>query len=104
MFKRLEDVIQWLDSLKHVFGDFWIGGYTNNKTVYDKYSFRLYHEGNHHISKYIVYYQTILKDIELMEIMWQTSKQGLICEGIHQLVEWKVYKLVADNDGIGGMQ
>ena len=54
-FKQLENIIQWLDSLKHIFREYSIDGYTNNKAVNDKYSFILYLESNHYISMHDFY-------------------------------------------------
>ena len=54
--------------------------------------------------KHAVYFHIMLKAVELVEIMKHTYKQGFINEGIHQLVDPKVYKLVANDDRRGGKQ
>lgn len=90
---RLDGVIQWLNSLKAVFGDYTIGGYTNNKDINEKYQFRLYPEGNHFISMHVVFYRTMLKASELEEIMKHTVKSGFIYDGINQFAHSDNYKL-----------
>ena len=73
---ELDDVIQWLDSLKPVFGEYSIGGYTDNVDVNHKYHFRLLPDGNHYVSMHVVYYQTMISTNDLQSIMKHTAKTG----------------------------
>lgn len=45
--KRFDSVIQWLNSLKPVFSEYSLGGYTSNENIKNLYNLRLYKEGNH---------------------------------------------------------
>ena len=96
--ERLDSVIQWLDSLKLVYGDCTICGYTNYKVVNEKYQFRLYSEGNHFISMHAVFYQTMLNGSELEEIMKHMIQSGFIYDGINQFADLNVYKLTSGKD------
>ena len=100
--KRFDTVIQWLGSLKPVFGEYSLGGYTSNEDIKNKYHLRLYKEGNHFISVHVVYYQTMLKASELEEIMKHTAKQGFIYDGINQFADPNVYSIVKHDNGKGG--
>ena len=93
--KRFDDVIQWLDSLKTVFGEYSIGGYTDSQAVYDKYHLRLYPEGKHFVSVHVVYYQTKISTKDLMSIMKFTEKKGFETHGVNQFCDPNVYKLVS---------
>ena len=93
--KRLNGVIEWLDSLKRVFGEYSIGGYTDNEEVFNKYHLRLYPEGHHYVSIHVVYYQTMISTKDLVEIMKWTSKNGFQTIGVHELCDYNVYSLVS---------
>lgn len=47
--EELDDVINWLNSLKEVFGEYSFGGYTDNESIANNYGFRYYKEGNHFV-------------------------------------------------------
>ena len=93
--KRLNGVIEWLDSLKRVFGEYSIGGYTDNEEVFNKYHLRLYPEGHHYVSIHVVYYQTMISTKDLVEIMKWTTKNGFQTIGVHELCDYNVYSLVS---------
>ena len=93
--KRLDGVIEWLNSLKTVFGEYSIGGYTDNEAVANKYHLRLYPEGHHYVSVHVVFYQTMISTKDLVEIMKWTAKDGFQTKGVHELCDYNVYKLVS---------
>ena len=71
---ELGDVIEWLDSLKEVFGPYSIGGYTNDVDVNNKFKLRLFVEGNHYASVHVVFYETRISTADLTDIMKYTKK------------------------------
>ena len=101
--KRLDSVIQWLETLKPIFGEYSLGGYTSSELVNEKYHLRLYPEGNHFISIHVIFYQTMLKASELEEIMKHSIKNGFNYDGINQFADPNVYSLVK-HDNKGGTQ
>ena len=96
---ELGDVIEWLDSLKEVFGSYSIGGYTNDVDVNKKYKLRLFIEGNHYASVHVVFYETMISTADLTDIMKYTKKTGFITKGVHKLCDPNVYNLVAKKEG-----
>ena len=101
---RFADVICWLDSLKPIFGEYSIGGYTDNEAMHAKYHLRFYPEGHHFSSIHVVFYETCIKSEDLVDIMKHTDKQGFLCDGINQFADPNVYKITVNKDGRGGTQ
>ncbi len=96
--EELDDVINWLNSLKEVFGEYSFGGYTDNESIANNYGFRYYKEGNHFVSMHVVYYNTAISSKDLVNIMKHTEKKGYSTKGVHYLCDFNVYKLVAKRD------
>lgn len=66
---ELDKICEWLDSLKSVFGDYSIGGYTKDKDIADQYELKFYDNANHNVSIHVVFYETRILIDDLMEIM-----------------------------------
>lgn len=96
---ELDDVIEWLDSLKNVFGSYSIGGYTNDLDVNHKYKLRLFIEGEHYASIHVVFYETMISTVDLTSIMKHTNKSGFLTKGVHCLCDPNVYNLVSKKKG-----
>ena len=86
-------VIDWLDSLTDVFGDYSIGGYTNNQEISDKYGYRFIDGDKHYLSLHVVYFQRKISAKDMMRIMKRTEKKGFEYNGVHELCDANVYKL-----------
>ena len=95
--ERVAEIFTWLDSLKPVFGEYSVGGYTDNEAIHSKYSFRLYPEGKHYISMHAVFYQTMISTNDLVSIMKHTDKAGYLTAGVNRFCDANVYKLVSKN-------
>ena len=93
-----KDVINWLDSLKPVFGTYSIGGYCNNKDM-EKYGFRYIENEQHYLSMHVIYFITRISSEDLVNIMKHTEKKGFAYDGVHKLCDPNVYKLVAKVNG-----
>ena len=95
--ERVAEVFTWLDSLKPVFGEYSVGGYTDNTVIHSKYGFRLYPEGKHYISMHVVFYETMISTHDLELIMKHTDKAGFLTAGVNRFCDANVYKLVSKN-------
>ena len=91
-------VIDWLDKVKAVFGNYSIGGYCDNETM-ERYGFRLYEDGGHYLSIHVIFYQTCILSKDLVDIMKHTKKKGFAMDGVHHLCDPNVYKLVGKKQG-----
>ena len=87
------DVLTWLDEVKGVFGDYSIGGYSNDQDFSNKYGFRYIDGDKHYLSIHVVYYTSKILSTELMEIMKHTDKKGYVNYKVHKLCDPNVYKL-----------
>ena len=70
------DVWCWLDLIKSVFGKYSMGGYTNNEVISVDYGFRFIDGDKHYLSMHVVYYETRIKSVDLVEIMKHTDKKA----------------------------
>ena len=95
--ERVSEIFTWLDSLKPVFGEYSVGGYTDNEAIHSKHGFRLYPEGKHYISMHAVFYQTMISTNDLVSIMKHTDKAGYLTAGVNRFCDANVYKLVSKN-------
>ena len=62
------NVIEWLDTLKDVFGEYAIGGYTKIE-AFTQYGFKLIKEAEKTVSFHVVFYESMIKSSWLIEIM-----------------------------------
>ena len=70
--EEYEEVIDWLDSLKETFGNYSIGGYTNNNELFgDLYKY--IENANHVLSLHAVYYEKKIKADIFIELMKQQN-------------------------------
>ena len=95
--ERVAEIFAWIDSLKPIFGEYSVGGYTDNEIIKSKYGFRLYPEGKHYISMHVVFYQTMISTNDLVTIMKHTDKTGFLTAGVNRFCDPNVYKLVPKN-------
>ena len=71
-----DSVIVWLNSLICVFGNYTIGGYTNNEELSTKTGLKLIPGTDHFCSIHAIYYETMIQSIDLCMIMKHTEKRG----------------------------
>lgn len=90
-------VVDWLNSLSSVFGEYSMGGYCNNDEM-EEFGFRRFDEGDHYLSMHVVFYETAIKTEDLQTIMKHTDKKGFEYN-VHQLCDHNVYKLVSRKEG-----
>ena len=86
-----EEVIKWLDSLKDVFGEYAIGGYSN-KQDFQKYGFKYIENAHHVLSFHVVFYETKIKSTWLIETMKFKNKKWSH-KNINKFCDPNVYKL-----------
>ena len=65
-------VIGFLDGLKDVFGEYTIGGYTNDEVFSELYKY--IPNAHHTLSLHVIYYETKIKSSVLIELMKHTKK------------------------------
>lgn len=82
-YKKL---IEWVDSLKPVFGDYSIGGYCNNDEM-AAFGYKLIATATKYASLHISFYQTAI-DADEMQLICKKSTKGL-----HPMIDEKVYKI-----------
>ena len=83
----------WLESLSSVFGKYSIGGYTNSEQ-FANYGFRLWPESEKTLSLHVVFYETCISSVDLMDIMKQKNYK-FINYDVNPLCDGNVYKLNA---------
>ena len=91
---RVDEVFNYLDSLKSVFGEYTYGGYSIDKRVAEKYNLRLFADDpdKHFISMHAVYYQTCLSKSDIIDIFQYRNGQYLT-EGVSKYFDPEVYKI-----------
>ncbi|KAH7823516.1 uncharacterized protein MONOS_16679 [Monocercomonoides exilis] len=99
-----QDIMKWLTNVSIVFGEYSVGGYTNDEHMNEQYGFRYYPDGNHFLSMHVVFYTTRISTIDLVKIMKHTDKKGYSTKGVHKLCDPKVYKLVSSKMGYSSRQ
>ena len=90
-----DDVIKWLDSLKDVFGEYAIGGYTKIE-AFTQYGFKLIEEAEKIVSFHVAFYETMIKSSWLMEIMKSKTQNKIkyfIHSNINKFCDPNVYNL-----------
>ena len=70
-----EKLIEWLDSLKPVFGDYAIGGYCNNEEM-AAYGYKLIATATKYVSLHAAFYQTAI-DADEMRLLGRKSTKGM---------------------------
>ena len=81
----------WLNSLIIPFGIYSIGGYTNDEQ-FAKYGFRHWPESDKTLSVHVVFYETCISSVDLMDIM-KTNNGQFVNYDINPLCDGNVYKL-----------
>lgn len=97
-------VIDWLESLKEVFGPYTYGGYANDESMSKDYEFRYFPEGKHFLSMHAIFYSTCISTSDLQAIMKHTEKNGFSTKGVHEKCDPNVYKLVPRSGKDGSRQ
>ena len=85
------NVINWLDSLKDIFGEYSIGGYSNDNN-FAEYGFKIIKDAHHVLSFHVVYYECKIKSNWMIELMKYKDKK-YIHENINSYCDPNVYKL-----------
>jgi len=96
--EQFDSVMEWLEKVKGVFGNYSYGGYCNNDTM-EELGFRRFDEGNHWLSMHVVFYETMISTLDLQTIMKHTQKKGFHTLGVHPLCDPNVYHLVSKKEG-----
>ena len=89
--KDYDNVITWLNSLKDVFGEYAIGGYTKLEE-FTHYGFKFIKDAHHILSFHVVFYEAKIKSSWLIEIMKCKDKK-YIHKNINEFCDPNVYKL-----------
>ena len=90
--EEYQDVLNWLESLKDVFGPYTIGGYTNSDVFAMETGLRLFKDGEHFCSIHVIFYTTKIQGSDIQEIMKHNKKTGFEYN-VHRLCDPNVYKL-----------
>ena len=91
---ELNDGLKWCDGLKQVFGEYSYGGYTTIDTIADNHGIALIEDGHHTISIHVIFYETMIRASELVEIMKWDKRNGYNYS-IPQKADYNVYKLLS---------
>ena len=70
-----DELIEWLDSLKPVFGDYAIGGYCNNEEM-NAYGYKLIGTATKYASIHVSFYQTAI-DADEIHLVCKKSTKGM---------------------------
>lgn len=89
--EEFENVLEWLNDISEVFGDFSWGGYTNSKDLSDWF-FKYLPEAKHFLSIHVVYSETMIRASDLLDIM-KVKNGKFINYKLHDKVDANVYKL-----------
>lgn len=94
---QVDDVINWLDSLVPVFGNYSLGGYSTNENAALSLGIKCEPEGGHYVSLHVVYYTTMIASEELMTIIHTHKEKDKPATfdkfNVHPLADYNVYKL-----------
>ena len=93
------DVLDWMDKVSTVFGQYSYGGYSNNEQLAKEVGLRYIANDKHFVSMHVIYYQTKIDASDMQKLMKHTKKDGYKYEGVHKLCDPNVYKLVARYEG-----
>ena len=88
---EMYEVEDWLNSLKPVFGNYSLGGYTNDEELSYDYDLKHIPTADHYVSIHVVYYQTVISYADLRAIMHHTAKKGFCDYQVHPQVDFNVY-------------
>ena len=89
--EEYDSVYEWLETLSKDFGKFSIGGYTNDKKQFGDL-FKYIKKAHHVLSLHVVFYETKLNALDLIDIMKHDKKTGYKYN-VHKLCDPNVYKL-----------
>ena len=90
---EMKEVVDYLDSLKPIFGEYSLGGYTQDITIAETYDIALIEDAHHFISIHAVYYTTMIDSAELVDIMSYTKAKGFYKYTVNKHVDYNVYKI-----------
>ena len=91
--EQYKEVVQYLETVKTVFGNYSIGGYTNNKDISKKYGFRFIKGEQHFLSIHVVYYCSRISTKDLKEITkYSKAKGGFWRYEFIEYADYNVYK------------
>lgn len=91
---ELNDALKWCNGLKKVFGEYSYGGYTTIDTIADNHGIALIEDGHHTISIHVIFYETMIRANELVEIMKWDKRNGY-SYSVPQKADYNVYKLLS---------
>ena len=86
------EVIEWLDDVAKVFGQYSIGGYTNSSVMNEKYGYRLIENDKHFLSIHVVFFTTCIAVDDLDEITSYTKLKGFWRYSFNEHADFNVYK------------
>ena len=89
--EEYDEVVDWLDSLSEIFGEYSLAGYTDDVEM-SELGFRFNPEGNHFLSVHAVFYTVRIKQNELAQIMRWTEKKGFTSVTVNKHCDHEVYK------------
>ncbi|KAA6383111.1 MAG: hypothetical protein EZS28_021360 [Streblomastix strix] len=93
--EQYTSVITWLDSLISEFGQYSIGGYSNDTEICIKNNLRFIQNAEKKISIHVVFYEKRILQADMMEIVKKVGNQitRRFCYDISEFVDDSVYKL-----------
>ena len=84
---QYDELINWFDSIKPIFGDYVIGGYTSNKTMFPEYKFNK--KADKLLSLHVIYYETKIKSTVLWELFKCVDSKFVYKNFIQRLIVLK---------------
>ena len=86
--EQYNELIEWFNSIKPIFGEYTIGGYTSDKTMFPE--FKKLDNVNKLVSFHVVYYETKIKSTVLWEL-FKRSNGAFIYKNIPAIIDPSVY-------------
>ena len=88
-----KDIINYLDTLKVVFGDYSIGGYTNNIDFSNNLGFKYIENAKKIISFHVIFYTTAISVEDLIDIMIFDNKKNPQKYIVNSVCDKSIYRI-----------
>lgn len=90
--EQIEEAYNYFEDLGKTFGKFSIGGYTNNIDISDEWGLK-YHDGDKHfVSFHVVYYTTMIRSEDLMEIVKKCNLPEFLDKSVYKLATQQIFR------------
>ncbi|KAA6381545.1 MAG: hypothetical protein EZS28_022929 [Streblomastix strix] len=93
--EQCDSVLKWLDSLVNKFGQYSIGGYSNDAQISTAHNLKFIELAEKKVSIHVVFYEKRIQQADMIEIVKKTANQNAkrFVYDINEFVDDSVYKL-----------